>query len=92
MALKTVGEIRAEATAIAVKVGIAAAVVVAAFLVWTQSIRGDGVSMTLYVVAVVAVVAAILLIRAHRDGWSFIANGIAIIATFAGCSGRSTRT
>jgi len=84
VSLKTVGEIRAEATAMAVKVGIGAAVLAVPFLIWTQSIRGDGMSMTMYVVAAIAIVAAILLIRAHRDGWSFIANGVAIVAAFAG--------
>src|SRR4051794_38248639 len=42
VSLKTVGEVRAEATAMAVKTGIAAAVVAVPFLIWTQTKGGDG--------------------------------------------------
>ena len=45
LALKTDGDIRHRARRLAVTVGLAAAVVAVAFLVWAQSLRGDGGSL-----------------------------------------------
>ncbi len=83
-ALKTDGDIRVDATSLAVKVGLVAAVVAVPFLLWTQSLRGNSMSAVLFVVAALGVVAAIILIREHRDGWAFICTGAAIAAVVAG--------
>ncbi|MFJ9826952.1 cytochrome d ubiquinol oxidase subunit II [Streptomyces sp. NPDC101160] len=82
-ALKTVGDIRTRARALALKLGLVTAVVALAFLVWTQLDKGDGGSLVALVIAVVALVGAIGAIRAGREGWSFALSGITIVAAVA---------
>jgi cytochrome d ubiquinol oxidase subunit II len=84
VALKTVGEIRSEAAAIAVKAGVGAVVLAVPFLLWTQFSHGDGGSAALFAVGAVSVVAAIQLIRLRREGWAFVATGLSIVAVFTG--------
>ncbi|MEX3100284.1 cytochrome d ubiquinol oxidase subunit II [Streptomyces sp. V2] len=82
-ALKTVGDIRERARALALKVGLVTAVLALAFLVWTQADSGDGKSLVALVVAVVALVAALLANQAGREGWSFALSGVTIVAAVA---------
>ncbi|HEY9369878.1 cytochrome d ubiquinol oxidase subunit II [Streptomyces sp.] len=82
-ALKTVGDIRERARALALKLGLAAAVVSLIFLLWTQVDKGDGWSLFAMLVAVVALVGAIGAIRAGREGWSFALSGVTIAAAVA---------
>jgi cytochrome d ubiquinol oxidase subunit II len=82
-ALKTVGDIRERARALALKVGLVTAVLALAFLVWTQADSGDGKSLAALVVAVVALVAALLANQAGREGWSFALSGVTIVAAVA---------
>ncbi|GAA1610828.1 cytochrome d ubiquinol oxidase subunit II [Leucobacter chromiireducens] len=82
VALKTVGDMRKRARALATKVGIAAIVAGAAFLIWTivQHLESD----TLWLIVTCAVVAAVALIGAWvanlrgREGWAFTGNAVAI--------------
>ncbi|MFJ3282547.1 cytochrome d ubiquinol oxidase subunit II [Streptomyces halstedii] len=80
-ALKTVGDIRGRACALAVKLGVATAVLALVFLVLTQLDNGDGWSLAALLVAAVSLVAAIGAIAAGREGWSFALSGLTIAAT-----------
>jgi cytochrome d ubiquinol oxidase subunit II len=82
-ALKTVGDIRGRARALAFKLGLATAVLALAFLVWTQTDRGSTGSLVAAGVAVAALIGAIGAIRAGREGWSFGLSGVTIAATVA---------
>jgi cytochrome d ubiquinol oxidase subunit II len=85
VSLKTVGDMRDRARALAKKVGIATIVVGAAFLVWTIIMRLE--SDMLWLIVVCAAIAAVALIAAWmanvvgREGWAFTGNTVAI--TFA---------
>src|SRR5690349_6976394 len=59
-ALKTVGEIRERARTLALRVGLVAAVLAFAFLLWTQAHSGNIRSLVALVVAVGALVAALV--------------------------------
>ncbi|MFJ2609780.1 cytochrome d ubiquinol oxidase subunit II [Streptomyces sp. NPDC091279] len=82
-ALKTVGDIRARARKLALKVGLAATLLVLAFLAWTQADGGDGASLVALVVAVAALVVALAANQVGREGWSFALSGITIVAMVA---------
>ncbi|MFG3347808.1 cytochrome d ubiquinol oxidase subunit II [Streptomyces sp. NPDC048018] len=82
-ALKTVGDIRTRARALALKLGLVTAVLALAFLVWTQVDNGDGWSLVAMLVAVVALVGAIGAIRIGREGWSFALSGVTVAAAVA---------
>ncbi|KAA6218604.1 cytochrome d ubiquinol oxidase subunit II [Streptomyces filamentosus] len=79
-ALKTVGDIRARARALAMKLGLVTAVLALAFLIWTQIDTGDGWSLAAMLIAAVSLVAAIGAIKAGREGWSFALSGVTIAA------------
>ncbi|MFE1338421.1 cytochrome d ubiquinol oxidase subunit II [Streptomyces sp. NPDC058733] len=82
-ALKTVGDIRERARKLALKVGLATAVLALVFLGWTQLDRGDGASLVALLVAVVALLAALVANQAGREGWSFALSGVTIVAAVA---------
>lgn len=76
LSLKTVGEVRERARGIALKSGLAAAVVAVAFLGWTYA-DNDGAQHAGWFVALAAVAAVALLAgleatRRGREGWAFI--------------------
>ncbi|MET9350851.1 cytochrome d ubiquinol oxidase subunit II [Streptomyces termitum] len=82
-ALKTVGDIRVRARALALRLGLVTAVLAVAFLVWTQVHTGDAWSLAAMLVAAVALVGAIGAIKAGREGWSFALSGVTIAAVVA---------
>jgi cytochrome d ubiquinol oxidase subunit II len=82
-ALKTVGDIRVRARKLALRVGLVAAVVALAFLLWTQVHSGNGRSLVALIVAVAALVAALVANQAGREGWSFALSGLTIVAAVA---------
>lgn len=82
-ALKTVGDIRVRARALALKLGLLTAVLALVFLLWTQASFGDGPSLVAMMVAVGALVGAVGAIRAGREGWSFALSGVTITAAVA---------
>ncbi|GGQ63170.1 cytochrome d ubiquinol oxidase subunit II [Streptomyces flaveolus] len=82
-ALKTVGEIRERARTLALRVGLVAAVLALAFLLWTQADNGDGKSLAALVVAVAALVVALAANQAGREGWAFALSGVTIVAAVA---------
>lgn len=79
-ALKTVGDIRARARQMALRVGLLTAVLALVFLGWTQIDSGDGASLVAMVVTVAALVAALVANQAGREGWSFALSGVTIVA------------
>ncbi|MFI9774373.1 cytochrome d ubiquinol oxidase subunit II [Streptomyces sp. NPDC051956] len=81
--LKTVGDIRVRARKTALGLGPVAAALALAFLIWTQADKGDGSSLIAMIVTVVALVGAIIAIKAGREGWSFALSGITIAAAVA---------
>ncbi|MGW8762434.1 cytochrome d ubiquinol oxidase subunit II [Streptomyces sp. NPDC055815] len=81
--LKTVGDIRERARALALKLGLVTAVLALGFLIWTQVDTGDSWSLAAMLVAVVALVGAIAAIKAGREGWSFALSGVTIAAAVA---------
>ncbi|MFF0480555.1 cytochrome d ubiquinol oxidase subunit II [Streptomyces sp. NPDC004435] len=83
VALKTVGDIRTRARALAVKLGLVTAVLALAFLIWTQVDTGDSWSFAAMVIAAVSLVGAIGAIKAGREGWSFALSGVTIAAAVA---------
>ncbi|MFP1626068.1 cytochrome d ubiquinol oxidase subunit II [Streptomyces sp. 5K101] len=82
-ALKTVGDIRVRARALALKLGLVTAAVALVFLAWTQASRGDSTSLVAMVVAVAALVGALGAIKARREGWSFALSGVTIATAVA---------
>jgi cytochrome bd ubiquinol oxidase subunit II len=89
LTLRTLGDLRERARRTAARLAPAAAAVGAAFLVWTLVVAGDindkGVFPGIIPVAVaaVAVVAAVLLVRAAQERWAFAATAITIAAVVA---------
>ncbi|WP_225801176.1 cytochrome d ubiquinol oxidase subunit II [Streptomyces sp. NK15101] len=81
--LKTVGDIRGRARALALKLGLVTAVLALGFLSWTQVRTGDGWSLAAMLIAVVALVGAVAAIKAGREGWSFALSGVTIAAAVA---------
>ncbi|QZY52286.1 cytochrome d ubiquinol oxidase subunit II [Leucobacter tenebrionis] len=85
ISLKTLGDMRERARKLATKVGIAAIVAGAAFLLWTILMHLD--HEMLWLIVVCAAVAAVGLIGGFvanlvgREGWAFTGNAVAI--TFA---------
>ncbi|GAA1760825.1 cytochrome d ubiquinol oxidase subunit II [Nocardioides hankookensis] len=84
VALKTDGDIRHRARALSIKLGLVAAVVAVAFLVWAQVHTGNGWSALLFVVAALALVAGIATAYAGREGWGFIGTFVCIALAVAG--------
>ncbi|MFJ8171746.1 cytochrome d ubiquinol oxidase subunit II [Streptomyces sp. NPDC094473] len=82
-ALKTVGDIRARARGLALKLGLSTAVLALGFLAWTQADNGNGWSLVAMITAVVSLVVAIGAIAAGREGWSFAFSGVTITAAVA---------
>jgi len=84
VSLKTDGEIRHRARALAVQIGGGAAVVAVAFLVWTQIKTGTAVTAVLFVVAALCLVAGLAAVRAGREGWAFAGTFATIALAVAG--------
>jgi cytochrome d ubiquinol oxidase subunit II len=86
VALKTDGPIRERARTLAVKVGLAAAVVAVVFLVWTQLMTGNLGSAVFFALAAASLVAALVFVLQVREGWAFIGTfaciGLAVAGLF----------
>lgn len=82
IALKTEGEIRGRARAVATRAGLVTLVAAAGFLVWTvaQHLSHDnaGLVIALAALAAVALIAGILCNLRGREGWAFTANALTI--------------
>ncbi|QKW07857.1 cytochrome d ubiquinol oxidase subunit II [Streptomyces sp. NA04227] len=82
-ALKTNGEIRLRARKFAGGSGLLAFAATAGFLLWTQADKGDGVSLAVVLVAAGALLAALVAVRAGREGLAFAFSGLTIVGTMA---------
>ncbi|GAA2711997.1 cytochrome d ubiquinol oxidase subunit II [Micromonospora olivasterospora] len=87
VALKTVGDIRHRARALAVKLGAGTAVLAVAFLTWTLNIRSSAAAVVLAAGAALALVGGLAAARVRREGWAFtgtaVAIGLAVATLFA---------
>jgi cytochrome bd ubiquinol oxidase subunit II len=83
LALKTKGVVQSRAEAMGRWLAPLAALAVIGFTAWTLAIAGHGARDAVPVVAVLAILVAVWLIRAHRDGWAFVATAVAMLATAA---------
>ena len=89
LALRTNGDLRARAERTAAQLAVPAALIGAAFLVWTLVVGIDNNDKTVFpgivvvVLAAVAAVAAVVLIRQRREGPAFVATAATIILAVA---------
>ncbi|GGR90254.1 cytochrome c oxidase assembly protein [Micromonospora fulviviridis] len=83
IALKTSGDIRQRAGALAVKLGVATAVVAVAFLAWTLTIRSSAAAVVLAVGAALALLGGLAAARVRREGWAFAGTAVAIALAVA---------
>ncbi len=96
LSLKTSGDVARRARRAAGVVGIAAVGLLGGAVAWVAEAGRPAVAgsvspvlpLVLGIGAVVALVTAIALVVAHRDGWAFAATGTAIIATMGAVFGR----
>ncbi|MGE3287117.1 MAG: cytochrome d ubiquinol oxidase subunit II [Pseudonocardia sp.] len=80
LALKTEGDVRDRANALASRIGLAAVVVGAVFLIWTQLAHGTGWTWIFVALAAAGLVAALVANAGGREGWAFIGTAVAILA------------
>lgn len=82
IALKTTGEIRDRARALATRVGLVTIVAAAGFLVWTIVMNLDSPHLGLIIgcaaIAAVALIAGWVANLAGREGWAFVGNTVTI--------------
>ncbi|TDB74669.1 cytochrome d ubiquinol oxidase subunit II [Micromonospora sp. KC721] len=83
IALKTTGDIRHRAGALAVKLGLATTVATVAFLTWTLTIRASAAAVVLALGATLALLGALAAARVRREGWAFTGTAVAIGLTVA---------
>lgn len=89
LALKTRGEMHEAARGAALKVGLAAAVVAVAALLWAQAFSGRvAITLPMVLVAAVFFLAALGMTLKRRDGWAFIFSSgtiaLAVASLFVG--------
>ena len=80
LALKTDGEIRHRAAALASRSAVATLLVAGAFAVWTQVAHSVTWTWAATAVAAAALVALVVATRVRREGWAFLASAVAIVA------------
>ena len=80
VALKTEGDIQERAEALARRIAPVTIVAGATFLIWNQLERGEPWTWLPVGLAAGALLAAVGANRAGRDGWAFLATGVAIAA------------
>jgi len=89
LALRTNGDLRARAELTAMRISVPAALVGAAFLIWTLIVGIDNNDKSVFpgivvvVLAAAAAVAAVILVRARREGLAFIATAATIVLAVA---------
>lgn len=87
LSLKTVGDIRTRARALALRTGLVAALAAVAFLAWIYGERRDAAHVgwfaVLAVLAAVSLVGGLLAIRAGREGWAFLATAATLALAVA---------
>ncbi|WP_181311230.1 cytochrome d ubiquinol oxidase subunit II [Nocardioides campestrisoli] len=84
IALKTDGEIRHRARALAERLGLLSAGLAVLFMVWIQLRTGDVSSAVAFALAALALVAALVMNRAGREGWAFTGTFVTIALAVGG--------
>jgi len=84
LALKTDGEMRQRAGALAARLAPAAIVVAAVFLAWTAIAHRDAVGLALFVAAAFCLGGAAVATRLRREGWAFLATGATLVLAVFG--------
>ncbi|AGL18173.1 cytochrome d ubiquinol oxidase subunit II [Actinoplanes sp. N902-109] len=79
LALKTDGEIRRRAGALAWQLSVPALVVAGAFLLWTVLAHPDAAGAVIALAAALALTGAVLATRVRREGWAFLATAATIV-------------
>lgn len=80
IALKTDGDIRHRAAALAERSAVVTVVVAGAFAVWTQLAYSVAWTWAATAVAALALVALVVAAHLRREGWAFVASAVAIVA------------
>ena len=80
LALKSDGEIRQRAGALAARLAVATLVVAGAFAVWAQLAYSVPWTWAATGLAAVALLALVVATRQRREGWAFLASAVAIAA------------
>jgi cytochrome d ubiquinol oxidase subunit II len=83
LGLKTEGDIRVKADALAVRLGVPVVVIAAAYVLWTQLMYGKSETWLTLGIAALALIAAVVLVSQRREGWAFLSTGITIVAVVA---------
>jgi len=83
LALKTKGVVQDHAEQVGGWIAPLAALFVIGFAIWTPVMAGHAARAPVPILAALAALAAVWLIRARRDGWAFVATGVAMLATAA---------
>jgi cytochrome d ubiquinol oxidase subunit II len=87
VSLKTTGDIRVRARALALRVGLVAAVLAVAFLVWTYDVRNDAEHVGWFAVlgglAALSLVGGLVAVWAGREGWAFLGTALTILLAVA---------
>lgn len=78
IALKTLGDVRERANALALRVGVVAAALAVAFLGWTVADSGAKAPAVFAVAAALAFVGGLVAVYLQRDGWAFLGTAAAI--------------
>src|SRR5699024_9846931 len=81
LALKTDGQLRADAVVLARRLSIPALVVAGVFGLWTQLAHGTGWTWIVLAVAAVALATVVAMTHVDREGWAFVLSTVAIAAT-----------
>jgi cytochrome d ubiquinol oxidase subunit II len=84
LGLKTDGEIRHRARGLALRLGLATAVVAVVFLGWTQAKTGNAGSAILFVLAAVSLLAGLFAATRAREGWAFLGTAATTALAVAG--------
>jgi cytochrome bd ubiquinol oxidase subunit II len=89
LALKTSGDVRDRAIRVAHRVAPVTAAAVVAFVIWTHVLADKGFLLNVVeLIAILAVLIAVWLVRVDRDGWAFVATaatiGTVVLSIFNG--------
>lgn len=84
LALKTGGEMRQRAGVLAARLAPVAVGVAGTFLLWTAVAHHDPIGWTLFAVAALCLVGAVLATQFRREGWAFLATAATIVLAVSG--------
>lgn len=79
VALKTDGQVKADAHKLALKSGIATIVVAASFLAWTVIAHFSILVLLCALIAAVALISAVYFNYIQRDGWAFVGGIVTVV-------------